>query len=894
MIGIGVVTVCAENIDPDNDDSQYAYGENVGYLNFEPGGKGGSGAEVTNSAVTGYVWGENIGWINLSPKSYGGVENDGAGNLSGYAWGENVGWINFAEKGEVTIGKDGVFDGWVWGENIGWIHLKNLAIPYKVKTAWAPPSTTPTPTPTVVASPSPEPTSTYAPTPKPVVSPSPIPSPTESPTAVTPPAPIIVTATPVVVNNGSGNQVDPHVDGNLVAYTNAANGVSTIRYFNFSNDVDLGIPGVSGALDFLPDVSGATVVFTRIEGARQSIWSFNTTTSGPAIEMGTSSATSLRRGAYIGGNTVAWQELGFSTSTSVLSEVMAYDLTTSTGLRLTNDTQFDRNMSVAPNGNVIVWDKCLTSNSPCDIWQAVKGSAGWTVSQVTSTADSESFADTNGTLVVYGGVRAASATSADIYWKPVAGGAESQLALVGEQRNPNISENVIAFEGRDLADASPNWDIYLYDLSTSTLYRLTNTPALHETLNDISVVGTQVRVVWSVFETDQNVYSTTFAFPVANAGSGQAVHSGNVVTLDGSASSDLDTNYPLSYSWTITSKPEGSAATLSDPAVVNPSFTADLPGDYVIRLVVADSSGFVSAADSVTISTTNTAPVADAGPDQSIILIGSTIQLDGSQSYDPDGDVITYQWGFTSVPRESSAILENADTATPTFVADVKGEYVAQLIVSDASTQSTNDTVTISFENVKPIANAGTGRTVNIGETVTLDGSGSSDANGDSLTYKWTLTSVPAGSTSSIADATAMVTTFVPDIAETYVVQLVVNDGTVDSDPVTIQIQATTSQETVVDTIRDIEDQINLLDPSVFKNANMQKTFINKLNAVIANIDAGNYADALDQLQNDILKKTDGCAKAGAPDNNDWITNCAAQGQVYPFIIEAINLLKLL
>src|SRR3990167_7781385 len=176
MIGMGVVTARAEKIYPDNDNSQYAYGENVGYLNFEPGGNGGSGAEVTNSAVTGYVWGENIGWINLSPKSYGGVENDGAGNLSCYAWGENVGWINFAEKGEVTIGKDGVFDGWVWGENIGWIHLKNLAIPYKVKTAWAPPSTTPTPTPTVVASPSPEPTSTYAPTPTPVVSPSPIPS----------------------------------------------------------------------------------------------------------------------------------------------------------------------------------------------------------------------------------------------------------------------------------------------------------------------------------------------------------------------------------------------------------------------------------------------------------------------------------------------------------------------------------------------------------------------------------------------------------------------------------------------------------------------------------------------------------------------------------------------
>ncbi|HHT9146215.1 MAG: carboxypeptidase-like regulatory domain-containing protein [Candidatus Brocadiaceae bacterium] len=164
MLGISAEVVTAENIDPDNDDSQYAYGENVGYLNFEPGGNGGSGAEVTNSAVTGYVWGENIGWINLSPTSYGGVANDGAGNLSGYAWGENVGWINFAPTyGGVTIGTDGVFDGWAWGENIGWIHLKNLAIPYKVKTAWAPLSTTPTPTPSSTLTPTPTTTPTTSP-----------------------------------------------------------------------------------------------------------------------------------------------------------------------------------------------------------------------------------------------------------------------------------------------------------------------------------------------------------------------------------------------------------------------------------------------------------------------------------------------------------------------------------------------------------------------------------------------------------------------------------------------------------------------------------------------------------------------------------------------------------
>ena len=127
----------AGNIDPDGDGSKYAYGENVGWLNFEP--IEGPGVTVDDDEVAGFVWAENIGWINLSPTSYGGITNDGDGNLSGYAWGENVGWINFAPTdGGVIIDEDGNFDGWAWGENIGWIHFTNPAIPYKVKTAWTP------------------------------------------------------------------------------------------------------------------------------------------------------------------------------------------------------------------------------------------------------------------------------------------------------------------------------------------------------------------------------------------------------------------------------------------------------------------------------------------------------------------------------------------------------------------------------------------------------------------------------------------------------------------------------------------------------------------------------------------------------------------------------------
>lgn len=137
MIGISAEVVTAENVDPDNDDSQYAYGENAGWINFEPGGNTGSGAEVSGSQMTGYAWAENVGWIKLNPAAGGGVVNDGNGNLSGYGWGENVGWINFKPTGGgVVIDTSGDFHGRAWGENIGWITFNNTNVPYKVQTSW--------------------------------------------------------------------------------------------------------------------------------------------------------------------------------------------------------------------------------------------------------------------------------------------------------------------------------------------------------------------------------------------------------------------------------------------------------------------------------------------------------------------------------------------------------------------------------------------------------------------------------------------------------------------------------------------------------------------------------------------------------------------------------------
>ena len=84
--------------------------------------------------------------------------------------------------------------------------------------------------------------------------------------------------------------------------------------------------------------------------------------------------------------------------------------------------------------------------------------------------------------------------------------------------------------------------------------------------------------------------------------------------------------------------------------------------------------------------------------------------------------------------------------------------------------------------NIPPVADAGLDQTVDVGDTVTLDGSGSTDADSDPLTYSWVL-SVPGGSGAVLSDTAAVGPNFVPDVAGTYTATLIVNDGTDDSAP---------------------------------------------------------------------------------------------------------------
>jgi glucose/arabinose dehydrogenase len=195
---------------------------------------------------------------------------------------------------------------------------------------------------------------------------------------------------------------------------------------------------------------------------------------------------------------------------------------------------------------------------------------------------------------------------------------------------------------------------------------------------------------------------------------------------------------------------------------------------------VADSGG-----------STNLAPVANAGPDQSVNT-GAAVALTGAGSSDPNGDALTYAWTQIAGPVVT---LTGANTAAPSFVAPSAATTLTfSLVVRDAALASPADTISVTVTappptNVAPVANAGPDQSVNTGAAVSLTGAGSSDANGDALTYAWTQV---AGTAVTLTGANTATPSFVaPNTATTLTFSLVVRDAALASPADTVSVTVT-------------------------------------------------------------------------------------------------------
>ena len=178
--------------------------------------------------------------------------------------------------------------------------------------------------------------------------------------------------------------------------------------------------------------------------------------------------------------------------------------------------------------------------------------------------------------------------------------------------------------------------------------------------------------------------------------------------------------------------------------------------------------------------------VAWAGVDATVPL-GSVIRLDGTESFDPENDPLTYDWRVVSVPPGSAATLDDPSSPTPSFTADAVGDFVFRLVVNDGTHGSAPDTVVVTAAppppNGAPTADAGPDTLAIFGSPFSLDGSRSADPDGDPLTYRWSVAGAPFGSTAVLGDPSSSHPVFTPDLLGFYEFTLVVNDGTSDSAP---------------------------------------------------------------------------------------------------------------
>jgi len=274
--------------------------------------------------------------------------------------------------------------------------------------------------------------------------------------------------------------------------------------------------------------------------------------------------------------------------------------------------------------------------------------------------------------------------------------------------------------------------------------------------------------------------------PVAAAGADRIVRPGSTVTVSGADSRDPDGTI-ASFAWTATT-----CFTIAGPCTValtgantaTPSFTAPTAsGVAVLHLVVTDNAG-ATASDDMTVGFFLQAPTAVIATPATCARGGSTLTLDGSRSFDPDGGIVSFAWRQVSGP---AVAVTGADGAVATFTAPTAGTAVFQLTVTDGDGLSDTEQVSITVD-APPVANAtASAVAATTGTTVTLDGSTSLDG----VSFFWRQT---AGTTAVIANSSAATTSFVaarpPTPFELATFELTVTDacGATSTDSVTVVI----------------------------------------------------------------------------------------------------------
>lgn len=358
-------------------------------------------------------------------------------------------------------------------------------------------------------------------------------------------------------------------------------------------------------------------------------------------------------------------------------------------------------------------------------------------------------------------------------------------AVIKVQNKTVAPRSIVTLDGKQSSD--PDQGDTLSYLWTITAQPADSNPTLTDNLSntagfsslDLGEYTLSLTVKDQYGETDTATVTLTVEIanqaPIAQLVAERNINLAETITLQCEQCNDPE-GQPLSYLWQIKSRPENSIAQLIQGTTATPSINADIEGDYVITLIVSDGQLNSEQATSVLHAQANAKPtaiIADVAP----ILVDEEIQLDGSQSTDPEGKELAYQWEILS--PLGRATLSNTDVAKPYFKASSAGSFVISLRTNDGNKDSDTQTITIIVrDNAKPIIVFEGMRTrlAVVGNPITFDVSQSYDPEGTALIYTWELYK-PDGSTVTLTNTDQSTTQFTPDIAGYYKLIIIIEDA---------------------------------------------------------------------------------------------------------------------
>ncbi len=487
------------------------------------------------------------------------------------------------------------------------------------------------------------------------------------------------TLTTVAAPTAGVNMNDPHISGNLACYTQINNDAFTVQYFNLATGAGTQVPNPNTAqnMDFLCDVRGSVITFTRVTDATQAcaaicteIWTFDTSVSGGQPVQLTPD-TIYAQESRIGDQTIIWQQ---NNSTVVGAyDIIAYNRSTGASQQLDPSPitgTVNQELNISPNGTVAVWVNCPVGDSvDCNIWEATLANGSWTAQQLTSSGTS-SHPATDGNIVTWSclcsGVQS-------VYWQPVGGGTEEILNAGGSELNPSASSGYIAFDW--LLAGGSNLNLAVYNASNNDLYDVTSdlvaaglyAAGQDANLPDISVTNGQLTAVWQVGVPGTTIYAYSFNIGapvyIANAGSN------SVSVINPSTNAVADTIAVGSTPVDVAISPSGSTAYVvnagsSSVSVINTA-TQTVAATITVGLAPAHVAATPNGAEAyVTNVGSNSVSVINTSTN----AIVATIPV----GYGPTGVAITPNGSTLYVLNTLSGSVSVVSTSTNSVIANVR------------------------------------------------------------------------------------------------------------------------------------------------------------------------------------------------------------------------------